>query len=364
LDLHNDRMTPCRILVVRAGALGDTLMATPVVRALAVRYPGAAIDFLCAFGAAPLLEGNPAVARILPLQHRNVPWFLSLEKRRLARHLREAGYEFAVLLESAGRFHQLLRHAGIAQVRSFRDIQFDPLLHSAANNLRVAGFDDWRAVPGGLDMDLFVSPEEEAAAEQLLAASRQPPAASPRVGLHAGWGPRGKKNKNQGERLKGWGLDNFIELGRLLAARGCHLALTGSEEDRSEAQAIAAGLPAGSATVLAGRTSVRQLAAVIRRLNLFVSVDTGPAHMAAAVGTPLAVLWGPSKLRQVAPISSRSPVRIVRHPVFCAPCYDTPMMETCRRNICMESISPQRVLRDIEEVLEITMAHSDLRPET
>jgi len=345
-----------RILVVRAGALGDTLMATPVVRALAARYPGAAIDFLCAAGAAPLLEGNPAVTRILPLRHRNVPWFLSPEKRRLVRGLRQAGYEFAVLLESAGRFHELLRHAGIRHVRSFRDIQFDPMLHSAANNLRVAGFGDWRAVPGGLDMDLFVSPDEEAAAAQLLASSLQPPGSGLRVGLHAGWGPRGKKARNQGERLKGWGVDNFMELGRLLAARGHYLVLTGSEEDRSEAETIAGGLPGGGCAVLAGRTSVRQLAAVIRRLDLLVSVDTGPAHMAAALGTPLVVLWGPSKLHQVAPISSRRPVRIVRHPVFCAPCYDTPMMETCRRNICMESISPQRVLREIEGLFETTKA--------
>jgi ADP-heptose:LPS heptosyltransferase len=339
-------------LVVRAGALGDTLMATPVVRALAARYRGAEIDFLCSASAAPLLEGNPAVTRILSLKRRNVPWLLSREKYRLALYIMKARYDLAVLLESALHFYELVRYAKIPEIRTFGDSDFDPALHSAASNLRVAGFDDWRAVPGGLDMDLFVSPEEEAAAERLLASSLRPPASGLRIGLHAGWGPRGKKNKNQGERLKGWGLGNFIELGRLLAARGCHLALTGSEEDRSEAEAIAAGLPAGSATVLAGRTSVRQLAAVIRRLNLFVSVDTGPAHMAAAVGTPLVVLWGPSKLRQVAPISSRSPVRIVRHAVFCAPCYDTPMMETCRRNICMESISPQRVLREVEGISE------------
>jgi heptosyltransferase-2 len=349
-------MTPGRILVVRAGALGDTLMATPVVRALAARYPGAAIDFLCAAGAAPLLEGNPAVARILPLRHRNVPWFLSPEKRRLVRGLRQAGYELAVLLESAGRFHDLLRHAGIRHVRSFRDIQFDPMLHSAANNLRVAGFDDWRAVPGGLDMDLFLSAEEEAAAGELLEIRNPQSTIRNYVGLHTGWGPRGKKARNQGERLKGWGVDNFMELGRLLAARGHYLVLTGSEEDRSEAETIAGGLPGGGCAVLAGRTSVRQLAAVIRRLDLFVSVDTGPAHMAAALGTPLVVLWGPSKLHQVAPISSRSPVRIVRHPVFCAPCYDTPMMETCRRNICMESISPPRVLREMEGLFETAKA--------
>ncbi len=348
-----------RLLVVRAGALGDTLMATPVVRALAARYPGAAIDFLCSASAAPLLEGNPAIARVLPLRGRNTPWILSSEKRRLARELRAAAYDFAVLLESAERFHDLLRHAGIGRIRSFRDIEFDPGAHSAVNNLRVAGFDDWQAVPGGLDMDLFVTPQEEAAAEGMLdAASRDPRAAGRRVGLQAGWGPRSRKADGQRGRLKSWGCDNFAELGKLLGARGCHLVLTGSAEDRPEAETIAARLPNGSCTVLAGRTTVRELAAVIRCLDLFVSVDTGPAHMAAALGTPLVVLWGPSKLHQVAPISSRSPVRIVRHPVFCAPCYDTPMMKSCRRNICMESISPQRVLREVEELMNGSLTHA------
>ncbi|MGI8784377.1 MAG: glycosyltransferase family 9 protein, partial [Acidobacteriota bacterium] len=71
-----------RILVVRAGALGDTLMATPVVSALRKRYAGAAIDFLCAESAAPLLAHNPDIACVLPLRQRNWPYWLSMEKRR------------------------------------------------------------------------------------------------------------------------------------------------------------------------------------------------------------------------------------------------------------------------------------------
>jgi len=116
--------------VVRAGALGDTLMATPVVRALRRRYPEATIDFLCAEAAAPLLETSPHVARVLPLRHRNLPWWLSLEKQRLARRMRAARYDFAVLLESAPRFHRLLARAGIARVLSFRQRPFDPAAHS------------------------------------------------------------------------------------------------------------------------------------------------------------------------------------------------------------------------------------------
>lgn len=352
-----------RILVVRAGALGDTLMVTPVVRALRALYPEASVDFLSSEAAAPLLERNPAVSRVLPLGYRNLPWMVSREKRRLVRQLRETRYDFAVLLESAPRFRRLLERAGLKQIRSFREAPFDPKLHSIINNLRAAGFADLQS--RSLDMELPVSPEDDRAAEQLLKeftppaeyssefsgrAGPGPTTASPLVGLHAGYGPsRGKKN--QGQRLKGWGSENFAALGSLLIQRGVRLVLTGSADDRHEAEAIAARLPAGGFLQLAGRTTVPQLAAVIRRLRLLISVDSGPAHMAAAVGTPLVVLWGPAILEQVRPLSSTTPIRIVRHRVFCAPCYGTPMMKTCRRNICMESISPQRVLQEAKSLL-------------
>ncbi len=384
-----------RILVVRAGALGDTLMATPVVRALHRRYPDASIDFLSSEAAVPLLKHNPAVSRVLFLRYRNLPWALSPEKQRLARELRSARYGFAVLLESAPHFRRLLEHAGIEQIRSFRETPFDPLLHSIVNNLRAAGFADWQSQP--LDMDLPVSPEDDRAAEKLLSqfaasagsSAAQAGGATPAptglpgaesgaarpyvvgadqrvrpgqaqnpapteipllVGLHAGYGPpRGKRN--QGQRLKGWGAENFAALGRMLLARGARLVLTGSAGDREEAGAIAARLPAGSFLQLAGRTTVGELAAVLRRLRLLVAVDSGPAHMAAALGTPLVVLWGPAILEQVRPISSTTPIRIVRHRVFCAPCYGTPMMKTCQRNICMEAISPERVLAEAVALL-------------
>jgi ADP-heptose:LPS heptosyltransferase len=91
---------------------------------------------------------------------------------------------------------------------------------------------------------------------------------------------------------------------------------------------------------------------LIRHLDVFVSVDSGPAHIAAAVGTPLVVLWGPGILAQTRPIAETGSVEIVREAVGCAPCYGTPMMKACRRNICMEGITPDRVLQAIARRLE------------
>jgi heptosyltransferase-2 len=319
-------------------------MVTPLLRALREKFPGAEVDVLCSRLAADILELTPAVARRFALRYRNLPYALSLEKRNLVRELRSRGYDFAVLLERAERYRLLLERAGIREIRSFRETPFDPRAHAIVNNLKAAGLEE-----GGfsLDMEVFLSDDDRGRAAQLLSDVR-----GPRIGIHVGYGPRGRK-RNQSERLKGWSSDNFTEVAAGLLARGTSLVFTGSREDRGDVEAIVARLPAAGTTVsLAGRTSMRELAAVIERLDGLVSVDSGPAHLAAAMGTPLVVLWGPAILEQVRPWSSRSPIALLRHAPACAPCYETPLMKTCRRNVCMESITPREVLARVDALLD------------
>ncbi len=330
------------ILVVRAGALGDTLLATPVVRALRRQYPQAEIDFLCAATAHPLLELDPDISRLFLLHNRNVPFAVSLEKRRLVRDLSARRYGFAVLLESTDSYHELLRRAGVGEIRSIRKT-FDPALHSVVNNLRAAGLTgDDPPSP-----QIHTAPRDEMRADEMLRGL-----AHPIIGLHAGYGPpRRKDAAHQGERLKGWGAENFARLAESLRARlGASIVLTGSGADIPEAERIRAALSA-QPLMLAGRTSVRELAAVIERLDLLISVDSAPAHFAAALGTKLVVLWGPAILEQMRPVGDAAKICVVRHAVYCAPCYGTPMMKQCRRNICMEAISPERVAKEAEGLL-------------
>ena len=325
-----------RILLVRAGALGDSLMVTPVVRALAERYPDAAIDVLAAESAAAVFELDARVDRVFTLRHRNLPFAVSPEKRRLARELGERNYDFAVLLERAPRYRELLERAQIAAIRSFREHPFDPKAHAITNNLRAADVD------GSHDMEISLSNEDDEAASALLDGL-----SPPIVGLHVGYGPRGKK-RDQSHRLKGWATSSFASLARSLEAEGISVVVTGTSEDAADVAAVTRG---GEARGVAGRTSVRELAALIRKLDVYVSVDSGPAHLAAAVATPLVVLWGPAILAQVRPLSSRSPIALLRHPVPCAPCYDTPLMKTCRQNVCMEGIPPGDVRDAVRALL-------------
>jgi len=340
---------PSRILIVRVGALGDTLMVTPLIRLLRERHPGAEIDFLCSGLAAPLLELNPRLANLFPLKGRNFPIALSPEKRRLVRKLRSRDYDLGILLESAPRYRVLLERAGLKKIRSFREFPFDPGRHAILNNLAAGGIED----PGsaGLDMDLPLAAADEEAAGRIL---RGVPA--PRIGVHIGWGPRGRKRR-QAERLRGWDRGNFVRLIRQITEAGnIRAVLTGSPEDVRDTEWVCGQVPPGRAVSIAGRTRVRELAAVIKKLDLLISVDSGPCHMAAALGTPLVVLWGPGRLEQTRPLSSTTPVCIIRHEVPCAPCQSSPLQKSCRHNLCMEAISVDEVAAAARRHLPILSA--------
>jgi ADP-heptose:LPS heptosyltransferase len=337
-----------RILVVRVGALGDTLMVTPLLRLLHKERPQVEIDLLCSDLAAPLLELSPYVSRLFRLRERNMPLPLSLEKRRLVRELRDRRYEIALLLESAPRYRRLLERAQSRQIRSFAEVPFEPGLHAIVNNLRVAGFHDPAAED--LNMDLPLAEADETAAELILENFPRP-----RIGIHIGWGPLGRK-REQSSRLRGWSQANFCRLIRSLLQHDIgSVVLTGSPEDAPDTRMLCRQMQDRRVQSIAGKTQIRELAAVIKRMDLLISVDSGPCHMAAALGTPLVVLWGPGRLEQTRPISTFSPVRIVRHAVPCAPCQSTPMQKSCRHNLCMESISPEEVLGEAATLLPLLL---------
>ena len=216
-------------------------------------------------------------------------------------------------------------------------------LFAIVNNLRVAGIttDNEEAI----DLEVTVSESARRWATEFVQLLPRP-----RIGIHAGYGPARKK-KGQTERLRGWSTGNFTQVATELARSGASLIFTGAAEDREVCEAIAAELPAAQVRILAGSTDLDQLPAIIQALDLMISVDSGPAHIAAAVGTPLVVLWGPGILEQTRPVSSTTPIDILNAAVPCAPCYGTPLMKACTNNICMQQIRPEQVLAAAKRLL-------------
>jgi len=332
-----------RILIVRAGALGDTLMTTPLVRALRDRQPDAEIDYVCSLPAVPLLATNPHLSRLYPLRWRNLPAAISSEKKRIRRELRGARYDLAILLETNRRYEALL--AGSDPGRVLRASERPrPELHMVAQNLWSGGIEPETA---SHDMELLLSPADRKRSEVLLGGL-----GSHVVAFHAGYGPSGRaRKKRQSERLKGWASDNFARVAKHLLGRDMRIVLTGTSEDRPAANAIEELVGSECMRNLCGRTTARELGAVIERCQLVVSVDTASAHIAAAVGTPAVVLIGPGNPDRTAPVSSATPICVVRRPPWCAPCFGTPRKDACRQNICMEAITPEEVIDKVEYLL-------------
>lgn len=344
-----------RILILRAGAIGDTLMVTPLVRALRQTFSDAYLVFLCWRGAYDTLRYNPHLDEVIPLAYRHLPAWLSFEKWRILRRLRALRLDWGLALESHPRFLDIIRRANPARSTAYGNLinlegfelaSFDPQRHSIENHLHAA--QRLGVQSNDLRTELHYPPRLDEVVWQRLAKAGIAKH-DLLVGVHAGWG--GRKHALDETRLRSWPARNFAEVIRWLAQRkAARVVLTGSSADRRLTQFIASlsGVPCLD---FAGDLTLLETAALIRRLRLYLAVDSGPAHMAAALGTPLITLWGPAIFEQTAPRAGGASLRILYHRVHCAPCYGTPLMKICQDNICMKQIEVAEVQSAIEGML-------------
>ncbi|HEV2178084.1 MAG TPA: glycosyltransferase family 9 protein [Terriglobia bacterium] len=366
-----------RILVIRAGAIGDTLMTTPLVRALRQRFPDGSLSFLCSRAAHDVLRHNLHLDRVIPLTYRHLPAWLSREKLRLARELCRLDLDWALVLESHSSFLELARRSGARRVvaygepaghslpQGFQLAYFDPEKHSIENHLRAAaplGVEP--SGPQSLEpqeraMELYYPAVLDAAVRERLAGAGVADG-DLLVGIHAGWGGESRRGSRrqalEDTRLRSWPPGRFAEVARWLAEQaGARIVLTGAAADQPLTEFIAQQSKMACLN-FAGKLSLLELAALIRRLDVYLTVDSGPAHMAAALGTPLVTLWGPGILEQTRPLAGRGPVRLLYKRVHCAPCYGTPLVKSCQDNICMKQIEVAEVVEAVGNMLAGTQA--------
>ena len=133
-------------------------------------------------------------------------------------------------------------------------------------------------------------------------------------------GPLVGINVSGGRPIKQWPAERFAQTGAILAREeGATIVLLGAAGDRAIGDAILAALPTHLRPVnLIGAVSLVELAALLDHLTLLVSGDTGPMHLAAAVGTPVTAVFGPSDPVRYKPLTSKR--RVVYTDLWCRPC--------------------------------------------
>jgi ADP-heptose:LPS heptosyltransferase len=234
---------------------------------------------------------------------------------RQARAWRSSGYDLAINFEPDIRSNLLAAVSGARWTAGWASggggplldlaLEYDTGVHTAANGTRlvaaVLGVEAAAAAP-----PLLAIPDD---ARQAACARLAARAGGPIVGIHV----------SGGRLVKQWAPARFGDVARRLTEqRGATIVLTGSAADRPLVDEVKV-LVAGDRVIdLTGEVDLLQLAAVLERLDLLITGDTGPMHLAAAVGTPVVAVFGPSDPVRYAPAGAAD--RVVRAGIPCSPC--------------------------------------------
>ncbi len=339
------------ILVINLMRLGDLVQCTPVLRQARARYPGArltllvmdlfqepatllpGVDRLLTFPSGPLAalldQGDwPAAYRQLSewlAKHLTPPpdLVINLTPNILAAILSFAtgGREMRGLAVDRGReIHTAPAWMSYAFMVS-KARQANPF---NLVDLFLRGAD---LTPDGAGLELRIPPEAQSQADEALAALSLPEGTA-LVGMLPG----------ASSPVRRWPPEKFAQAGKaLLDHRDCHFLVFGSPSETPLGEAILQLLPPGTATLCLGRTSIPVLTAMLHRLDLLITNDTGPMHLAAAVDTPvLALFLASARVHDTGPVGEG---HISLEPrLDCHPC-----MNFCARPQCYRVISPEAV---------------------
>jgi heptosyltransferase-3 len=336
------------ILVIKLRYIGDVLLATPVLRALKEVYPRARLSALVNRGTESMLRCNPDLDDLLVLNRDSLR-----EQIRLLQDLRTRRFDCVIDLTDGDRSAIIARWCGASirvgfnEERRWRGLCYTTVVKAAPGLHRVErdflGLRTLGLEPKPMPPVLRTSPQDDQEADTLL---RQLG-----VNVRDSGNDRVLVMMQPGARywFKAWPPERFAELAdRLIQRFGCQVLVGGDEREVALAEEIRARAHS-SLVVVAGRTTLLQYAAVLRRCSLFVGNDNGPMHMAAAVGIPVVALFGPSDPAEWGPRGTRSEVLYKR--LDCRGCFHP----TCERGElnCMKQISVEEVYRAASGLLQV-----------
>ncbi|MEW5910110.1 MAG: glycosyltransferase family 9 protein [Thermodesulfobacteriota bacterium] len=349
-----------KILIVKLSAIGDVIHTLPALNAIRSYYPHSQITWLVEEAASELLIGHPALDRVLI--SRRKAWIYG------PRSGKPAGY-----FKEIRDFFNALRDTRYDLILDFQSLLKSGILISLSRGRRKAGFDkgmehmeyshlflNERIPPVSMEhhalirnlmmLDalgvrsekieyrISVDPETQFQVDRMLSDRGITPG-SPMVAINPGakW------------KTKLWHPDRFSKLADALAGRRLGtVVFTGSREDSRLIREIRSDMKE-DAVDLSGQTGLKSLAGVYRQSRFLISTDTGPMHLAAALGIPVIALFGPTAPWRTGPFGEGH--RILRSGLPCSPCFK----RECDSIRCMDAISTESVMEAVD-AMEIRLA--------
>ncbi len=336
-----------RLLVRALNWIGDAVMSTPALAAVRETFPKAEITLLANPVVAQLLDGHPAIDRIIIFdqkkEHRGVSG-----KVHLAQKLKREEFELAVILPNSfdsalvpwlaripDRIGKASDGRSLLLTRTYHESDKPDAIHEVQYYLDLLAHFD---IHGSIKKPfLSTSAKEDLAAKELLY-NHGIKGDEIILGINAGASFGSAKR---------WYPERFGEVARRLADEwGAKILLFGGSNELGIVTEIERTLQ-GNCLNMAGKTSVRQLMALIKRCNFFVTNDSGPMHIAAAFGVPLVAIFGPTDHTGTAPSTENAVV--IRHPFNCAPC----KLRKCPTDHrCMTAVTVDDVVQASKQLYE------------
>lgn len=332
------------VLIVKPSSLGDVIHALPFLNAVKERYPDCRVDWVISKKLRGIVEEHPLIDRLIAIDKDS--WKSILKLHRTVEDIMKARHELqSRTYDIVADLQGLLRSGIITFVtrsplkvgflnaregsRYFYDkrVRTNGCKHAVDRNMLVA-----RAIGAPSDRVEFPLPLSKTAVEKVKGLVGQ-------AGEYVVLVPSARWPS------KRWPPEHFASLLKKLKVPS---VITGSAEDRPAAMKIIEGSQ-GNTLNLCGSTDLKELTALIAGAKVVVSNDSGPMHIAAALGIPTIALFGPTDPERTGPYGwkEKENISVITAPVPCGPCF----RKRCRDPFCMKDITVETVLRELERHL-------------
>lgn len=333
-----------RILIVNVNWVGDVLFSTPFIRAIRESNPEAHISCLIHPRCREMLESNPRLDEIIEYAEEDIHRSL-IGKLRLIGYLRAGKFDVAYILHRSFTKALITMLAGIRERIGYRTknrgwVLTRPIeepseeLHKVEYFLNIARASG--ITPGSVSYEFYVREADRKSIREILISAGVRAGDRTVVLCPAGnWLP------------KRWPAEKFARLADELAEKfGVKIVIAAAGKDSGLVSDIKSVMSV-QAFDISGKTSLKELAALLERADLVIANDTGPMHLSVAVGTRTIALFGPTSPRLTGPYG-KGIYRVITGKTSCdVPCYDV----TCKDNDCISAITVEEVIKAAGELL-------------
>ena len=346
-----------RVAVLKANALGDFIMTLPALDALRAAYPAARITLLGRSWHEEFLRGRPSpIDDVYAMPHGalgdEADGLVADLHARVVRDLRAVAFDVAVQLHGGGRnSNRLLAQIGArvtAGARTAdapildRNIHYETLQSDLVRCLEIVALVGASAVT--LDPALAVTDADLAESVDVVSADERPI-----VVVHPG----------ASDTRRRWQPERFAAVADELAAAGARVVLTGNAAEREVVASVVRAMRC-SAEDVAGRLSLSGLTGLLARADLLVGNDTGPRHLAAAVGTETVAIYWVGNVITAGPVFRDRHRVIVSWNLQCPICGRNCVTDDCGHRPSFVTDVPTRAV--LEQALELFFAAKNVRP--